>query len=109
MMQKICMTEDIPEREARSFETPKGDTIFITQRDGAFFAYQNFCPHLQVELEFLENQFLDRDQEFIECSTHGALFMVETGECISGPCQGEALEKVAITVHSDGGIYLTEE
>jgi hypothetical protein len=25
------------------------------------------------------------------------------------PCQGEALEKVAITVHSDGGIYLTEE
>ncbi len=36
-------------------------------------------------------------------------FMVETGECISGPCQGEALEKVAITVHSDGGIYLTEE
>ena len=24
MMQKICMTEDIPEREARSFETPKG-------------------------------------------------------------------------------------
>ena len=57
MMQKICMTEDIPEREARSFETPKGDTIFITQRDGAFFAYQNICPHLQVELEYLENQF----------------------------------------------------
>ena len=71
-MFKICMTEDIPEREARSFETPNGDTIFITQRDGMFYAYQNLCPHLQVELEFLENQFLDRDQEFIECSTHGA-------------------------------------
>src|SRR5690606_40521802 len=60
-----------------------------------------------VELEFLENQFLDRDQEFIECSTHGALFLVESGECISGPCQGQALEKVEITVHSDGGIYLS--
>ncbi len=68
--------------------------IFITQRDGMFYAYQNLCPHLQVELEFLENQFLDRDQEFIECSTHGALFMVESGECISGPCQGQSLEKV---------------
>lgn len=78
-MHKICMTEDIPEREARSFELPDGDTIFITQRDGMFYAYQNLCPHLQVELEFLENQFLDRDQEFIECSTHGALFVVETG------------------------------
>ena len=108
-MFKICMTDDVPEREARSFETPEGETIFITQRDGMFYAYQNNCPHLHVELEFLENQFLDRDQEFIECSTHGALFMVDSGECISGPCQGQAHEKVNINVHSDGGIYLTEE
>ena len=107
-MYLICQTEDVPEREARGFDTPMGE-IFITQRDGAFYAYQNLCPHLQVELEFLENQFLDRDQEYIECSTHGALFLVETGECISGPCQGQSLEKVTINVHSDGGIYLNEE
>lgn len=107
-MNKICMMEDIPEREARAFETPAGDNIFITQRDGSFFAYRNVCPHLQVELEFLENQFLDADQELIQCSTHGALFTVETGECIFGPCQGESLDKVSINVHSDGGIYLSE-
>ena len=82
-MERICLTEDIPEREARSYETANGDNIFITQRDGCFYAYQNLCPHLQTELEFLENQFLDRDQEFIECSTHGALFLVETGESVS--------------------------
>ncbi len=108
-MNKICMIEDIPEREARAYETPNGDTIFITQRDGMYYAYQNVCPHLQVELEFLENQFLDRDQEYIECSTHGALFLVETGECISGPCLGQSLEKVEISVHSDGGIYLIND
>lgn len=107
-MIRIAVTEEIPEREARSFETPNGDTIFITQRDGAFFAYQNICPHLKVELEFLENQFLDGDQEFIQCSTHGALFVVETGECISGPCLGQSLQKVDINVHSDGGIYLNQ-
>ncbi len=49
-MFKICMTEDIPEREARAFELENGDIIFITQRDGAFYAYQNLCPHLQVEV-----------------------------------------------------------
>lgn len=102
------MTEDIPEREARAFDHVHGETFFITQRDGMFYAYQNVCPHLQVELEFLENQFLDQDQEFIQCSTHGALFDVETGQCISGPCLGEALTKVNIKVHSDGGIYLAE-
>lgn len=105
-MEKICMTEDVPEREARSFETAGGENIFITQRDGSFYAYQNLCPHLQTELEFLENQFLDADQEFIQCSTHGALFVVESGECISGPCLGQSLEKINIKVHSDGGIYL---
>lgn len=107
-MEKICMMEEIPEREARAFQLNNGDNIFITQRDGCFYAYQNLCPHLQVELEFLENQFLDREQEFIECSTHGALFVVESGECISGPCQGQALEKVTLSVHSDGGIYFPE-
>lgn len=107
-MNKICMMEEVPEREARAFDIEDGDTIFITQRDGSFYAYQNVCPHLQVELEFLENQFLDQDQEFIQCSTHGALFEVETGLCISGPCQGDTLEKVNIKVHSDGGIYLED-
>ena len=108
-MNKIAMTEEIPEREARAFDTDDGRTIFITQRDGSYYAYNNLCPHLQTELEFLENQFLDRDGEYIECSTHGALFDVESGECISGPCQGDFLEKVKIDVHSDGGIYIVKD
>ncbi len=107
-MIKICMTEDIPEREARTFDAEDGSTLFVTQRDGAFYAYKNLCPHLQTELEFLENQFLDQDGEYIECSTHGALFNVETGECISGPCLGESLTALKINVHSDGGIYLED-
>ena len=56
------MTEEVPEREARACDTLQGTTIFITQRDGSFYAYQNLCPHLQTELEYLENQFLDQDQ-----------------------------------------------
>ncbi|KHO17457.1 Rieske [Acinetobacter baumannii] len=107
-MERICMTEEVPEREARAFDTLQGTTIFITQRDGSFYAYQNLCPHLQTELEYLENQFLDQDQEYIQCSTHGALFNVETGECISGPCLGDFLNKVEIKVHSDGGIYIVD-
>lgn len=108
MAEKIAMTDEIEERKARAFDTMTGDTIFITQRDGAFYAYQNVCPHLQTELEFLENQFLDQDGEYIQCSTHGALFEVETGECISGPCLGDKLKKVNISVHSDGGIYIVD-
>ena len=32
-MEKICMTEEVPERESRAFDTMKGTTIFITQKD----------------------------------------------------------------------------
>lgn len=103
----LCKTEDVPEREARGFDTPNGE-IFITQRDGSFFAYQNLCPHLGVSLEYMEDQFLDMDKEYIICSTHGALFQVDSGECLWGPCQGEFLNKVEIKVHSDGGIYLMD-
>ncbi len=105
-MYLICQTEDVPEREARGFDTPIGE-IFVTQRDGSFFAYKNICPHLQTSLEYMENEFLDMDKEYIICSTHGALFNVEDGECIWGPCQGESLTKVEIELHSDGGIYMT--
>ena len=37
-MNKICMTEGIPEREARSFDSEEGAAFFITQRDGALVA-----------------------------------------------------------------------
>lgn len=106
-MYKICQTEDVEERTAKGYSTPAGD-IIVTQRDGSFYAYKNVCPHLQVNLEYMEDEFLDMDKEHIICSTHGALFKVEDGECIWGPCQGESLSKIAIEVHSDGGIYLKD-
>lgn len=106
-MQRLCNTEDIPEREARGFDTAQGP-IFITQRDGMFYAYHNNCPHLGTELEYMEDQFLDMEREYIICSTHGALFRVEDGTCVFGPCQGDHLRPVPISVHSDGGIYLVE-
>ena len=106
-MHLICQTEDVPEREARGFETPVGKLI-VTQRDGSFYAYKNICPHLQVNLEYMEDQFLDMDKEYIICSTHGALFNIEDGECIWGPCQGESLTKVELEIHSDGGVYLKD-
>lgn len=103
---KICMMEQIPEDTAHGFTLPDGQKIFITNHDGHFFAYQNLCPHLKIELEFLENDFLNSDHSYIQCNTHGALFEITNGYCISGPCLGKSLTKINIQVHSDGGIYL---
>lgn len=101
----LCHTEDIAERDARSFNTPQGEVI-ITQRDGMFYAYRNSCPHLNISLEFQDQQFMDMDREYLICANHGALFRVEDGHCVFGPCVNQHLTSVAIAVHSDGGIYL---
>jgi len=32
-----------------------------------------------------------RSASLIQCATHGALFLIESGECIAGPCAGQSL------------------
>ncbi|RBW51071.1 Rieske (2Fe-2S) protein [Marinobacter sp. F3R11] len=54
-------------------------------------AYLNQCPHTGIELNWMPGRFMDTDNLFIQCSTHGALFKPGDGECIAGPCQGDAL------------------
>lgn len=106
-MELICRTDQIDERDARSFDTLKGEVV-VTQRDGQFYAYRNNCPHLNISLEYQEQQFMDQDREFLICANHGALFRPEDGLCVFGPCIGQHLQPVAIQVHSDGGIYLAD-
>ena len=59
-------------------------------------AYLNVCPHLGIELNWMPGRFMDSDNLFIQCSTHGALFKPGDGECIAGPCQGDALTRLEV-------------
>ena len=68
-------------------------------------AYLNICPHLGVELNWMPGRFMDSDNLFIQCSTHGALFKPGDGECIAGPCQGDALTLLDLREH-DGQIEI---
>ena len=42
--------------------------------------------------------------ELILCSWHGALFDIESGRCVGGPCMGAGLSAWPVTV--EGGIIL---
>jgi nitrite reductase/ring-hydroxylating ferredoxin subunit len=75
--------------------------LFVVHKDGAFNAYINSCPHTGVNLEWQQDQFLDMDNMFIQCSTHDALFEVDSGVCIAGPCIGDALQPVALLIEDD--------
>ena len=78
---------------------------FVVQRDGECFAYRNSCPHTGSPLDWVEHQFLDLDGALIQCSTHDARFLIDTGECVFGPCPGQSLEALHITLRDDA-VYL---
>jgi len=83
-----------------------GTDLFIVRHQGSVVAYRNSCPHRKVPLEWLPDQFLDEDKQFIQCATHGALFTIENGLCISGPCNHESLDSFHVK-EMDHKIYCT--
>lgn len=94
----LCRADDIGEGEARGFEYHE-HALVVVRRDGQLHVYVNWCPHLGVELSY-DERFFDYDNQFIQCSTHGALFEVDTGLCILGPCKGASLRRVDFVVEN---------
>jgi nitrite reductase/ring-hydroxylating ferredoxin subunit len=97
----LCKTSDIEDPGSKSFELKikrKTQAIFVVHKDTEFFAYINKCPHTGSPLEWQEDQFLDLDKALIMCSSHGALFQIDSGECIAGPCTGDGLEPLPISI-----------
>ena len=105
-MTVLCHIDDINDESSKGLEL--GDSsFFAVKKNGQVYVYRNHCPHLGVELNWQEDQFLDMDGMLIQCATHGALFLIENGECVSGPCLGQRLEAIPFTL-VDGNITLEQ-
>lgn len=103
-MTRLIPIHHIEEDSSKGIELDD-KSLFAVKKDGQLFLYENRCPHLGVELNWREDQFLDGDGVLIQCATHGALFLIESGECVAGPCLGATLTEVPFTV-VDGHISL---
>lgn len=104
----ICVgsSADIAEGQSKGFDL-EGAYLFAVKRDDQVYLYRNSCPHLGTPLEWQEDTFLDPDGALIQCATHGALFEIESGRCISGPCLGQRLQAVPYIL--DNGLIMVEE
>lgn len=103
-MRALCHSDLIAEGQSKGFEQ-EGVALFVVRKQGKVYAYRNECPHLGINLEWLDDQFLDSDGCLIQCAMHGALFLIENGTCISGPCQGQALQAVPCE-ERDGKVWV---
>jgi len=94
-MTLLCRLEEMATIDSRGFSLG-GQDFFVIRRGEEVFGYVNSCPHIGVALDFRPHRFLTPDKQYILCSTHGALFGVDTGLCARGPCRGESLAPVPV-------------
>ncbi len=79
---------------------------FLINYGGELHAYVNQCRHIPMGLDWVENQFFTDDGRFVQCATHGAYYVPETGECVAGPPCGKSLVRVRLRV--ENGAVLAE-
>ncbi|NKB38326.1 MAG: Rieske 2Fe-2S domain-containing protein [Gammaproteobacteria bacterium] len=98
------LIDSIDNNGSRGITVKSGDAeikLIAVRKDKQIFCYHNLCPHMGVNLDWIPDQFLDTSNNFIQCATHGALFQIEDGHCISGPCQGQNLSSVRVKTDED--------
>ena len=61
-------------------------------------AWLNVCPHAGRRLDWAPGKFLRSKDGLLICAAHGASFELGGGQCVAGPCRGDALRMVAVEV-----------
>jgi len=79
------------------------EECFAVNHRGGLYAYVNRCCHIPMTMDWIDNRFFDESKEFILCATHGACYLPDSGECVSGPPLGKELTPVRLKIE-DGQI-----
>jgi nitrite reductase/ring-hydroxylating ferredoxin subunit len=106
----VCNVTAMGDPGARGFLTGDDDWPFrgfVVHHASKLYAYANICPHRRHPLDNPPDAFLVPDGSAIRCSSHGALFDIDSGECILGPCHGQNLLALKMRIDDTGMIFVT--
>jgi len=106
----LCRLDDIAPGGSKGVlpnDRGRDQVLLVRQRDRVY-GYINNCPHYdKAPLGWKKNEFLSGDRQHIMCAAHGALFRVTDGECEIGPCLGQSLTPIRLSVRR-GNINLDQ-
>jgi len=85
--------------------------VFVPSASGGFYlllthtadgirAFHNECPHAGRPLNYAPNKFLLSQFGHLVCAVHGAEFVLNSGECVAGPCFGQSLRALAVRIEA---------
>lgn len=107
---RLCHAGDVGEGQARGF-APWPETrrkVILVRRNGRLFGWLDACPHYPggTPMAWRSDAYLNGEGTHLACHSHGALFDLETGECVLGPCLGQGLTRVELTVTEGGDVLI---
>jgi nitrite reductase/ring-hydroxylating ferredoxin subunit len=82
---------------------PAGYEVILIKLGEVVHAYKNSCPHIGIGLDYGDGHCKHGDDQLI-CNMHGALFAADTGYCTDGPCSGDSLTRLSVTVDPKGRV-----
>lgn len=100
---RVCHLDDLADPDSRGFTCWQDDAVmegFVVRQGARVTAFVNSCPHTGASLNWSPDQFLDVEGQFIQCSLHGALFRLEDGVCVRGPCVGQSLQSLRVALQA---------
>lgn len=105
---RLCHLDDLPDGDSRGFDlrASGGDAIFVVRQGAALHGWLDVCPHHGAPLAWRRHAYLNAARDRIVCGAHGAQFEIDTGRCTLGPCLGQALTPVPLTLDDDGEVHL---
>jgi nitrite reductase/ring-hydroxylating ferredoxin subunit len=82
---------------------------FVIRYNGVAYGYLNRCAHIPIELDWNNGEFFESEKRYLICSTHGAVYLPETGRCAGGPCRGGRLRAIVVIEKDNQVFWQTDE
>ena len=97
----VCRLDELDDPGSKEFRIGDGDWPFrgfVVRRGDDVYAYENHCAHAGHPLNWYPDRFLTEDLRRIICASHGAIYEIDSGKCVAGPCVGKALMRIEAEV-----------
>jgi nitrite reductase/ring-hydroxylating ferredoxin subunit len=106
VMAFASLSDGVP-AEVEAMIDGSAESLVLLREGTQVRAWFNVCPHAGRRLDWAPGKFLLTKTGHLVCAAHGATFELQGGQCLSGPCRGQALRAVAVDVR-DGQVQLVD-